>query len=386
MGNKFDGAPYTQLTTPARGDVQGVIKDVSESLPENQTKFALLEDLLKFGSWASKVRTVTASGTVTLADTDPIFIEIDPNGADRDVPFPAKSDNNHGYFVRHVGSANVLTLKRSGGAEITTLEAGEAKYIMPSTISDFASLAGSSSSGGGGLTVVVASVTGSNVTVTEDTHFILNLSGLTGDRDFPLPTPSAIGKKVKMTVSVGDDTYHLLLKVNGVEVERAFITNETIEFTSYGTGAGDWAISQNNLVKQHGMMERQTAQSINNATPVKVQLATAVINAGNVCDTTNYKIVVRRSKNYEISLFGSLGGVFEDQEFLEIEAYVNGVLKKFYASHTSTPSTNRYQSPSLTFKIPLNAGDYVELYMYHTEGAAQNTDTTYYPQLAVLEV
>lgn len=144
---KFDGAPYTQLTNPSRDDIQGVIKDISEALPENQTKFALLEDLLKFGSWASKVRTVTASGTVTLADTDPIFIEIDPNGSDRDVSFPAKSDDNHGYFVRHVGSANTLTLKRSGGATITTLDAGEAKYVMPSAISDFVSLAGSSGGG-----------------------------------------------------------------------------------------------------------------------------------------------------------------------------------------------------------------------------------------------
>ena len=148
---QFDGTPYTQLTTPARGDIQGVIKDVSEALPEDQTKFAALEDLLKYGAWASKVRSVTASGAVTLVDTDPIFIEINPNGADRDVNFPAKGDDNHGYFVRHSGGANTLTLKRSGTATITTLAAGEAKYIMPSTLNDFSALAG----GGGGATDVL---------------------------------------------------------------------------------------------------------------------------------------------------------------------------------------------------------------------------------------
>ena len=145
---KFDGTPYTQLTTPARGDVQGVIKDISEGSAENQTKFALLEDLQKFGGWASKVLSVTASGTVTLADTDPMFVEIDPNGSNRDVGFPAKSDNNHGYYVRHSGSANTLTLNRSGGATITSLAAGEVKYIMPSTLNDFSTLAGGSSSDG----------------------------------------------------------------------------------------------------------------------------------------------------------------------------------------------------------------------------------------------
>lgn len=286
---------------------------------------------------------------------------------------------------KNESASSVAANRFSFGADLT-LATLQAVMMWYDPTSSRWRVVGGGSGGGGGLTVVVAAVTGSNVTVEENKHYILNLAGLTGDRDFPLPTPSAVGVKVKMTVSAGDDTYHLLLKVNSVEVERAFITNETIEFTSYGTGAGDWAISQNDLIKQHGMMERQTTQSISNATATKVQLATAVINVGNICDTTNYRITPRRDKNYEISLFGSMGGVFEDQEFLEIEAYVNGVLKKFYASHTSTASSNRYQSPSLTFKMPLAAGDDVDLYIFHNEGAAQNTDTGYYPQLAVLEV
>lgn len=148
---QFDGSPYTQLTTPARGDVQGVIKDISEALPENQTKYAELQDLLKFGAWASKILAVTASGSVTLADTDPAFVEIDPNGSNRDVNFPAKGNDNHGYFVHHVGSANTLTLKRSGGATITTLAVGEIKYIKPSTTHDFSAQTGGSSGSYGSL-------------------------------------------------------------------------------------------------------------------------------------------------------------------------------------------------------------------------------------------
>jgi hypothetical protein len=140
----FDDTPYVELETPARGDVQGVVKDISEALPENQTKFITFENKLQFGAWASTVRAVTASGSVTLANTDPMFIEIDPNGSNRDVNFPAKSDDNHAYLVLHSGSANTLTFKRSGGATITTLSAGEAKYIMPSTIEDFTALAGGS--------------------------------------------------------------------------------------------------------------------------------------------------------------------------------------------------------------------------------------------------
>lgn len=144
---KFDNSPYTQLTAPARGDLQGVIKDISEALPENQTKYAELQDLMKYGAWASKVLTVTATGAVTLLNTDPIFVEINPNGANRDVNFPVKSDDNHGYYVHHTGGANTLTLKRSGGATITTLAAGEIRFIKPSTANDFSAEGGGTDHG-----------------------------------------------------------------------------------------------------------------------------------------------------------------------------------------------------------------------------------------------
>ena len=153
---KFDGTPYTQLTAPARGDIQGVIKDISEADPASQTKYAALEDLLKYGAWASKVRAVTAAGTVTLANTDPIFIEIDPDGADRDVSLPAKSDDNHGYYILHAGSANVLTVKRSGGASIGTIAAGAVTYVMPSTLEDYAMLASAAPTGGADIGSIFA--------------------------------------------------------------------------------------------------------------------------------------------------------------------------------------------------------------------------------------
>jgi hypothetical protein len=139
---KFSGDDgiYAQFTALVRNAILGPIKDPGEAQPENQTKWAYLEDVVKFGAFASKVRTVTAAGTVTLADVDPIFIEIDPNGSDRDVSLPAKGATNHGYLIRHVGSANVLSVKRSGGTVIATISAGETKYINPSVISDFVAL------------------------------------------------------------------------------------------------------------------------------------------------------------------------------------------------------------------------------------------------------
>ena len=382
----FDTTPYTQLTTPARNDMQGVVKDVSEALPENQTKYALLEDLLKFGSWASKVRTVTASGTVTLADTDPIFIEIDPDGADRDVSFPAKGDDNHGYYIRNVGSANVLTLKRSGGAEITTLEAGEAKYIMPSTISDFASLAGSSSSssGIGGLTIASAAVTGSNVTGVEGTLHNLDLSGLTANRDFNLPTPSAADKLCGVRVSTGDATYALLVKVNSTEVTRLFITNEILVFQSTGTGAGDWVLTQNGTIGCLAVLERTTAQSIaSSSTTQKVQFNSAPVDQGGMADVaTNYRVNIRRTGSYEVSAYASLPGV-DDTENMQARIYIDGAFVDYGVTYS--PSADKALCSQVVKKYALTAGQYVEMYIFHTEGASQNTDTTYKPQLSVEE-
>lgn len=388
MAIQFDDAPYTQLTTPARGDVQGVIKDVSEALPENQTKFATQEDLHQFGSWASKVRAVTASGSVTLANTDPMFIEIDPDGANRDVNFPAKSDDNHAYLVLHSGSANTLTLKRSGGATITTLAAGEAKYIMPSTLEDFNALAGGSSSGGtGSLTVSVASVTTSNVTGVEDTHHILDISGLTANRDFNLPTPTAAGKRVRVTISTGDAVYVLIVKVNSSEVTRLFITNETLEFVSTGTGAGNWQLSDDGRINSIGIMERRTSQTINNTTDTKVQLSTKVKDVGDICDnTTNYRITVRRAGSYDITAYLALDAQLDDQEVVAVYLYINGTLDRIQQTFISFGTANRTGVTLLNIKKELVAGDYIEMNAYHTEGAAVNTNTLYYPQLAVVEL
>lgn len=144
---RFD--TYTQLTTPARGDLNGLIKDVSEALAENQTKYITFEDMLKFGAFASKVLAVTASGTVNLENSDPIWVEIDPNSADRDVVLPAAGDDNHAYIIRHTGGTNTLTIKLDGGSTVTTLTTGQSKYIIPSSAEDFTALTAGSGTGGG---------------------------------------------------------------------------------------------------------------------------------------------------------------------------------------------------------------------------------------------
>jgi hypothetical protein len=126
---------YDELSALARALKLPVV-DESELL-ENRLKWVYLDTLMQMLAYASKVRAVTASGTVTLADSDPIFIEIDPDGADRDVNCPAAGNDNHIYIVRHVGSANTLTVKRSGGTSVGTISAGTVVFLIPSAAEDF---------------------------------------------------------------------------------------------------------------------------------------------------------------------------------------------------------------------------------------------------------
>lgn len=68
-------------------------------------------------------QTRTATGTVTLLNTDPQYQFINPGGANRTVNLPTGS-KGLAFCVRHIGSANTLTVV--GGATtyatLTTLE------------------------------------------------------------------------------------------------------------------------------------------------------------------------------------------------------------------------------------------------------------------------
>jgi len=112
-----------------------------------------------------------------------------------------------------------------------------------------------------GLGISSASVTTSNVTGVEGTLHNLDVSGMTANRDFNLPTPAAAGRRVGVRLSVGDATYALLLKINGSEWSRIFITGEIVIFYSTGTGAGDWAIEQDGRFPCVGMIKNTGAQA-----------------------------------------------------------------------------------------------------------------------------
>ena len=321
----------------------------------------------------------TDHGTLTgLGDDDHLQYHNDARGDAR-------------YPIKHIGKTTAPTVDDDSGEGYAVGdrwldETNDKEYVALDVTVGAAVWTETTSTGGGGLTVSIASVTTSNVAGVENVHHILNVAGMTANRDFNLPTPSAAGIICKVSLSAGDDTYALIIKVNGSEVTRLFITNEILEFTSTGTGAADWQLSYDGKKACLGVAERSTAQSINNASQTKVLLNNIVINKGDMVDiVTNNRINIRRNGNYEIKGRWVSPGL-EDQESAIVYIMVDGVSVAVDRSWLSTGTTNQLSTPKAFHEMPLTAGQYVELDAFHNEGAAINTDTTYPPTLSVKEL
>lgn len=133
-------------------------------------------------------------------------------------------------------------------------------------------------------------------------------------------------------------------------------------------------------------LRRSTAQSIDSATNVKVLLATEDHDTGAIGDpTTNNRIDIRRAGNYVVTAISGITGI-DDGEQLYTEVYVNGVLR--FTSSSYSPGADKEVIVSCSAVLSLAASDYLELYLFHTEGAAVNTSTVLYiqPTLSVAEI
>ncbi len=179
---------------------------------------------------------------------------------------------------------------------------------------------------GGGLTYNAVTVTTGNVSAAEGNHYDCTIAGLTADRDFNLPTPSAAGKKVALRVLDGDDTYELIIKANSVEITRLFVAGEYMEFMSYGTGAGDWKASQDGRIPCLGEMDRITTNSnTTNAanTPETIDWNNAPIDQGNITDVTNNRFIIRRTGKYRGTFQYRPVANVTDQKYIELMLYKN---------------------------------------------------------------
>lgn len=240
-----------------------------------------------------------------------------------------------------------------------------------------------------------STITASNLSCVKNNVYNCTIAGLTANRNAVLPAPSEAGEKIRINIVDGDATYALIIigdtgvTINGgsaaTEWSRLFIAGETVTLES--TSTSNWQVIEDGRIPCLAVLERQAAQSVNSATSTKIALDAAVVNRGSIGDvTTNDRIDIRRAGNYDVRCFVSFSNVIDDQEFVEVELYVDGGLARFSRVYVSTSGSNQHALAQLAHIDAFTAGQYLELYGYHNEGAAQNTDTTYPPLIAALEI
>lgn len=245
------------------------------------------------------------------------------------------------------------------------------------------------------MTHNASTITTANLTCVEGNVYNCTIAGLTANRNAVLPAPSAAGKTIRLNIVDGDATYALIIigdtgvTINGgsaaTEWSRLFIAGETITLES--TSTTNWQVIEDGRKACIGVIERQAAQSINSSSGTKIQFDTSLINRGDVTDVaTNYRINIRRSGVYQLEGMVSLTNALDDQELIDSWLYIDGTIVRFNKQFVSSTSSDIGMTSNVSRLMSLAAGQYVELYIYHTEGAAQNTNTNYPPSLSMIEV
>lgn len=270
----------------------------------------------------------------------------------------------------YISIANLLKFVNSLTADATPDSGADYVLTYDASASAAKKVLISSLGGGGGLTVTAASVTTSNVTGVEGTLHNLDVSGMTANRDFNLPTPSAAGKRVGVRLSTGDATYALLLKANSSEITRVFITGEIMIFVSTGTGAGDWAVEHDGRIPCVARLSSTGTQSISNATSTKVTLSVSDFDNASINDTANYRINIRRTNKYILS-----GGC----RYNNLSA--NTIRLTLWIRDTSSANALQlvetfaaiggYPGISIATTKDRTAGDQVDLYTYQNSGSSE---------------
>lgn len=220
-----------------------------------------------------------------------------------------------------------------------------------------------------GLNEVQASPTGSNVTGVVGTMHILDISGLTADRDFTLPATCAVGDRVGVFIKTGDPDYELLLKpatgdtINGgspgAEWSRLFISNECVIFRCIAANS-DWIVEYDGRIPCNAMLRETTATTLTHSTWTKISLDAQTYDVGDIADpTTNNRINIRRAGNYLGVGLVSIANLAVNSRVIP-RFYKNGNVE-IELTRAAVVVTGTGVG-SGTGAIVCAAGDYIELY------------------------
>ena len=163
-------------------------------------------------------------------------------------------------------------------------------------------------------------------------------------------------------------------------------TNGNIYKKKNGTGNTGWVPLYASGSLHMAQMSRAAAQSINNSTWTKIAFDTENHDVGNIADyTTNDRFDIAQSGIYLIMGNFTCQGV-DLGEICVSAIYVNGA--PVYESRIMAAVTDSGLSAPIVGTLYINAGSYVEYYIYHNAGDTQVTLTIIgrFPFMSVVQL
>jgi len=114
-------------------------------------------------------------------------------------------------------------------------------------------------------------------------------------------------------------------------------------------------------------------QSISNGTWTKVTLDTEDYDTDSAFASNKFTVPSGKAGKYCFHYNIGTAAALDDTERVVGALYKNGSKVSEYSTNTNNSPGNNFDNfVNNTITLDLSAGDYIELYVYHTEGAAMN--------------
>jgi hypothetical protein len=233
------------------------------------------------------------------------------------------------------------------------------------------------------LNHVSASPTTAGVTGVVGTMHLLDISGLTASRNFTLPATAAVGDRVGVYITTGDDTHALIIigdtgdTINGgsanTEWSRLFITNECVILRCV-TADSAWIVEYDGRIPQQAMCRLTTAATGEPVDTVVTPTAysgawTATIDNASLSIVASSDIKVRRAGNFLVSAQGVSGTNVTADKYFSVYLYLNGDANIALGNQFIQSWATLGRVGAQTAMVPLAAGDYIRYRWRSQEGS-----------------
>lgn len=199
------------------------------------------------------------------------------------------------------------------------------------------------------------------------------------------PSSPSVGDRFGYVLSRSHTIYDALPNRNGSSIMGGtdpqsyllYIQGEAViwRYDSTSSGAG-WFLEVDGRLPGQGVLQRSTGQSITHATWTRITLDTSVLSVGNVVDTSNNRINIRRSNKYLVGISvgaqgdatGSIGvsGATDFFAFAQVNQSTVGSPNPRALQSVGYAPTNGYGSTGLDSLLSVISGDYIHLGTYNT--------------------